>query len=145
MDILKGRFISYSDIDSNRKVCVIGVDVVRSLYDNGEDIIGSYIKINGVNFMVVGTFKNPNSQGDKEEEANTIYIPFTTFNQAFNYGDRVSWMAITAHDQFNITDVKEGVFSFLKTRHRVHPNDERALGHRDISEQFAKVSGLFAI
>jgi putative ABC transport system permease protein len=145
MDVLQGRFISYSDINSNRKVCVIGVDVVRSLYDKGEDIMGSYIKINGVNFMVVGTFKNPNSQGDKEEEANTIYIPFTTFSQAFNYGDRVGWMAITAHDQFNITEVKDRIFGFLKTRHKVHPNDERALGHRDISEQFAKVSGLFAI
>ena len=145
MDILQGRFISYSDINSNRKVCVIGIDVVRSLYDKGEDIMGSYIKINGVNFMVVGTFKNPNSQGDKEEEANTIYIPFTTFSQEFNYGNRVSWMAITAHDHFNITNLKERIFSFLKMRHKVHPNDERTFGHRDISEQFAKVSGLFAI
>lgn len=145
MDILQGRFISYSDINTKRKACVIGVDVVRSLYDKDEEIIGSYIKVNGVNFMVVGTFKNANSQGDKEEEANTIYIPFTTFNQAFNYGDRVGWMAITAHDNFNITNVKERVFSLLKTRHTVHPNDERAFGHRDISEQFAKISGLFSI
>lgn len=145
MDILQGRFISYSDINAKRKVCVIGIDVVAGLYDKEEDVMGSYIKINGVNFMVVGTFKNPNSQGDKEEEANTIYIPFTTFGQAFNFGDNVSWMAITAHDNFGITEVKERVFSFLRTRHRVHPNDERAYGHRDISEQFAKVTGLFSI
>ncbi len=145
MDILQGRFISYSDINTKRKVCVIGIDVVAGLYDKGEDVMGSYIKINGVNFMVVGTFKNPNSQGDKEEEANTIYIPFTTFSQAFNYGDNVSWMAITAHDDFGITEIKESVFSFLKTRHRVHPSDERAYGHRDISEQFAKITGLFSI
>jgi putative ABC transport system permease protein len=145
MDIIQGRFISYSDINAKRKVCVIGVDVVRGLYDKGEDVLGSYIKINGVNFMVVGTFKNPNSQGDKEEEANTIYLPFTTFSQAFNYGDNVSWMAITAHDEFGITDVKESIFSFLRLRHKVHPNDERAYGHRDISEQFAKITGLFSI
>lgn len=145
MDILQGRFISYSDINAKRKVCVIGVDVVAGLYDKGEDVLGSYIKINGVNFMVVGTFKNPNSQGDKEEEANTIYIPFTTFSQAFNFGDNVSWMAITAHDDFGITEVKESVFSFLRARHNVHPNDERAFGHRDLSEQFAKITGLFSI
>ncbi|WP_339752599.1 ABC transporter permease [uncultured Winogradskyella sp.] len=145
MDILQGRFISYSDINAKRKICVIGIDVVRGLYDKEEDVIGSYIKINGVNFMVVGTFKNPNSQGDKEEEANTIYIPFTTFSQAFNFGDRVSWMAITAHDVFSITEVKERVFSFLRTRHTVDPNDERAFGHRDLSERFAKVEGLFSI
>ena len=145
MDILQGRFISYSDINAKRKICVIGIDVVRGLYDKEEDVIGSYIKINGVNFMVVGTFKNPNSQGDKEEEANTIYIPFTTFSQAFNFGDRVSWMAITAHDVFSITEVKERVFSFLRTRHTVDPNDERAFGHRDLSERFAKGEGLFSI
>jgi putative ABC transport system permease protein len=124
---------------------VIGIDVVAGLYDKNEEVIGSYIKINGVNFMVTGVFKNVNSQGDKEEEANTIYIPFTTFNQAFNYGDRVGWMAITAFDNYSITQVKERIFTFLRERHTVHPNDERAFGHRDISEQFAKITGLFSI
>ena len=56
--------------------------------------------------MVVGTFKISNSQGDSEEEANTIFIPFTTFNQAFNYGDTVGWMAITANDDTSITSIK---------------------------------------
>ncbi len=145
MDILKGRFLSYSDINDKRKVCVIGPDVVKGLCDRGEEVIGSYIKINGVNFMVVGTFKISNSQGDSEEEANTIFIPFTTFNQAFNYGDRVGWMAITANDDTNITDIKQGVFSLIRNRHTVHPKDERAIGHWDLSEQFGRINGLFNI
>jgi putative ABC transport system permease protein len=145
MDILEGRFISQSDIEAERKICVIGPDVVAGLYDIGEPVIGSYLQIDGVNFMVTGTFKITNSQGDSEEEANTIFIPFTTFGKAFNRGDRVGWMALTAHDQVSITDVKEQVFDFLKTRHRVHPDDERAFGHRDLAEQFEKVNGLFNI
>ena len=145
MDILQGRYLNYSDIDDKRKICVIGTDVVRGLYDKDEEVIGSYIKINGVNFMVVGTFKFSNSQGDSEEEANTIFIPFTTFNQAFNYGDRVGYFAITANDNVNITDVKQRVFDLMKVRHSLHPLDDRAIGHRDISEQFEKVNGLFNI
>ena len=145
MDILQGRFINHSDLDLKRKICVIGIDVVAGLYDKGEEVIGTYIKINGVNFMVVGVFKNVNSQGDQEEEANTIFIPFTTFNQAFNYGDRVGWMAITAYDDYSITNIKDRVFATLKERHTVHPNDDRAFGHRDISEDFARVTGLFTI
>ncbi|ARV09444.1 multidrug ABC transporter ATP-binding protein [Winogradskyella sp. PC-19] len=145
MDIINGRFISYSDINSKRKVCVIGTDVVKGLYDKGEDPMESYIKINGVNFKVVGTFKITNSQGDSEEEANTIFIPFTTFNQAFNYGDRVGWMAITAFDNTSITQVKERVFDIIKGRKNVHPNDDRAIGHRDLAEQFGRVNGLFNI
>lgn len=145
MDITEGRFISYSDIHSKRKICVIGPDVVKGLYDKNESVIGSYIKINGVNFMVVGTFKMSNSQGDSEEEANTIFIPFTTFSLAFNYGDNVSWMAITASDNINITDVKERIFALMRSRHKIHPEDVRAIGHFDLSKEFGKINGLFNI
>jgi len=145
MDILQGRFLSYSDINAKRKVCVIGVDVVKGLYDKDEEPIGTYIKINGVNFLVVGTFKMANSQGDNEQDANTIYIPFTTFGQAFNRGDRVGWMAITANDDVSITSLKQQVFDLMKSRHKVHPDDERAIGHFDLSEQFGRISGLFSI
>ena len=145
MDILSGRFLSYSDIEAKRKICVIGTGVVKGLYDVGEEIIGTYIKINGVNFKVVGTFKMSNSQGDGEQDASTIYIPFTTFGQAFNRGDRVGWMAITAVDGIPITSIKQQVFDLMKSRHKIHPEDDRAIGHFDLSEQFERVSGLFAI
>eukprot|EP01093_Parvamoeba_rugata_P016489 TRINITY_DN6210_c0_g1_i1.p1 TRINITY_DN6210_c0_g1~~TRINITY_DN6210_c0_g1_i1.p1 ORF type:complete len:281 (-),score=47.06 TRINITY_DN6210_c0_g1_i1:337-1179(-) len=145
MDILQGRFISYSDIEAKRKVCVIGTGVVKGLYDKEEEVLGTYIKVNGVNFLVVGTFKMSNSQGDGEQDASTIYIPFTTFGQAFNRGENVGWMAITAVDGVSITSLKQQVFDLMKFRHKVDPTDERAIGHFDLSEQFERINGLFSI
>jgi putative ABC transport system permease protein len=145
MDVLQGRFLSYSDIKAKRKICVIGTGVVKSLYEKNEDALGTYIKVNGVNFMVVGTFKMSNSQGDKEEDANTIYIPFTTFGQAFNQGEDVGWMAITAVDGTSITDMKQQIFDLMKSRHKIDPTDDRAIGHYDLSEQFGRINGLFSI
>lgn len=145
MDILQGRFLSYSDIEAKRKICVIGTGVVKGLYDKGEDALGTYIKVNGVNFLVVGTFKMSNSQGDGEEDASTIYIPFSTFGQAFNSGENVGWMAITAVDGISITSVKQQVFDLMKSSHKIHPEDDRAIGHFDLSEQFERVNGLFSI
>ncbi|WP_411766733.1 ABC transporter permease [Winogradskyella sp. A3E31] len=145
MDILEGRFLNYSDIEEKRKICVIGPDVVTGLYDKGEEVMGSYIQINGVNFKVVGTFKMPSSNGDAEQDANTVYIPFSTFGQAFNQGENVGYFAITAKEGHSITEVKEKVFDVMKTRHKIHPADDRAIGHRDISEQFERVNGLFNI
>ena len=141
MDMIQGRFISYSDINEKRKVAVIGADVVKSLYDLDEDILESYVKINGVNFLVIGVFKNSNSNGDDEEDANTIFVPFTTFSQVFNYGDLVSWMAITAEDQMSITNLKPKIFSLIKKQHTIHPNDNRAIGDYDLAQQFNKISG----
>lgn len=145
LDITAGRFLSYSDINEKRKVCVIGTDVIKGLYDQGEEPVGTYIKINGINFMVIGTFKKSNSQGDNEEDANTIFVPFTTFSQAFNYGDNVGWMAITANDNVSITTLKPKIMSIMRELRSIHPEDERAIGHFDLSEEFARLMGLFSI
>jgi len=144
LDILKGRFSSYSDINAKRKICVIGTDVVKGLYDKGEETLGTYIKVNGVNFLVVGTFKAANS-GDREEDANTIFIPFTTFGQAFNSGDNVGWMAITAKDNVSVTTLKPKILELMRASHKVHPEDERAIGNFDLSEAFGRINGLFSI
>ncbi len=57
LGITSGRFINQSDIGQKRKVAIIGNGVKKELYDRGEDPIGTYIKIQGVNFMVIGTYK----------------------------------------------------------------------------------------
>jgi putative ABC transport system permease protein len=145
LDMLQGRFLSQLDIEQERKVAVVGTDVIKSLYDYGEDPIGSYLKINGINFMVIGVVKKTSSQGDSQEDANTIYIPFSTFGKAFNFGDVVSWMALTAVDQVPITEIKPMIMKEMRAAHKVHPNDERAIGHFDLAEQFQRITGLFSI
>lgn len=145
-EIVKGRFINYQDINLKRKVAVIGQGVVTGLYDKGEEAIGTYIKINGVNFMVVGIYKKTASQrGDSESEQKAVYLPFTAFQQAFNYGEVVGWMTLTANDNASITELKPKIFEFLKARHSISPDDERAIGAFDLFEQFSKVQGLFTI
>src|SRR5690606_587926 len=146
MDILQGRFVNYGDIDNKRKVAVIGEGVIRELYAPNEEVLGSYIKIQGVNFLVVGVYKSiSNMGGDSEEAQKQVFIPFTTFQQAFNFGDIVGWMSITAQDNVPITDVKEDIFKLLKNRHTVDPTDDRAIGHFDLYQEFKKINGLFSI
>jgi putative ABC transport system permease protein len=143
MDIVEGRFINHSDIDDKRKVAIIGQGVKSSLYEKGEDILGTYIKINGVNFMVIGSYKKKASGGDSEEQQKQIFVPFTSFSQAFNRGDRVGWMAITAKDGTPITEIKSQIFDIVKKNHKIHPEDNRAVGHFDLYEQYNRVESLF--
>ncbi len=143
MEITSGRFINYNDINAKRKVAVIGVGVKNGLYDKGEDALGTYIKIQGVNFMVVGTYIKKSSGGNSEEDQKQIYTPFTAFSQAFNMGDKVGWMAITAIDGTPITTIKEGIIDIVKKNHKIHPKDERAIGHFDLYQEYNKVQGLF--
>lgn len=144
MDITSGRFLNYSDIEEKRKVAVIGEGVRTGLYEPTEEVLGSYIKINGVNFMVIGTYKKKGGGNRNAEEAQKqIFVPFTSFSQAFNRGNDVGWMAITAKDGSSITELKGQVFDIIKSRHSIHPEDDRAVGNFDLYEEFSKINGLF--
>ena len=143
MNIVEGRFINYNDIEDNRKVAIIGRGVETSLYNKGEEVLGSYIKINGVNFMVIGIYTKKSNGGDSERQQKQIFVPFTAFSQAFNRGEKVGWMAITAVDGVPITDVKEEIFNLVKSNHKIHPEDQRAVGHFDLYQQFRRVESLF--
>ena len=143
MDITSGRFINYSDINEKRKVAIIGIGVQTALYEPNEEVIGTYIKINGVNFLVIGTYKKKGNNGDPEEMQKEIYVPFTAFSQAFNMGDVVGWMAITAEDGYSITDLKTQIFDLIKIRHTINPNDDRAIGNFDLYQEYSKITGLF--
>jgi putative ABC transport system permease protein len=145
MDIIKGRFINQQDILERRKIAVIGKGVISELYEKEEEAIGTYIKVNGINFMVVGVYHSKQQGGNAEQEQKNIFVPFTTFQQAFNYGDKVGWMALTAKDETSITALKPKILELIKSLHSINPKDDRAVGNFDLYEQFNKVQSLFNI
>ncbi len=142
MTVTSGRFLNFNDIQDKRKVAIIGQGVKNDLYDTGEEVLGTYIKIQGVNFMVIGTYKKNNSGGG-EEGQKEIFVPFTSFSQAFNRGENVGWMAITAEDGSSISRLKDKIIKVMKERHKIHPEDTRAIGYFDLYEQYNRVESLF--
>ncbi len=139
-----GRFLNPIDVEESRKVAVIGTRVRELLFARGEEPIGDSIVIGGVYFQVVGVFASPRTGENAERDAQTIFVPFTTFQRAFNYGDRVGWMAIISRPDVPASVAEEKVLSLLRSRHKVAPDDLRAFGHFNLEEEFAKIQGLFS-
>ncbi len=140
----QGRLLNHLDIDEKRKVAVIGSKVVNDLFDLGEDVIGSNIRINGVYFTVIGTFKSKKSGEEAEDDAQSIFIPFSSFQQAFNYADRVSYFGFLPVDGVSVAEMEEKIVKVLKERHRIHPDDEFAFGTNNNEEDFAEYANVFS-
>jgi putative ABC transport system permease protein len=143
MRFVGGRFINESDIEQRRKVAVIGKTVYEQLFAPGTDPIGESIKIAGVSFVVVGLFHSRASGEQAERQGQTIHIPFTTFQQAFNARDRVNWFAMTAEASLDPTILEEAARHALAANHKVAPGDERAFGSFNAGEEFRKLQTLF--
>lgn len=137
--ILDGRFINSSDINEERKICVIGEKIVDELFEKDEKPVGDFLEINGSFFQIVGTYKN---NGTSFEGDDSVYIPFTTFRKINNTGDNIGWMVIAAKKEADILLVEENVKTLLKRRHGVHQEDERAFGSFNFGEMFSKITGF---
>ena len=135
-----GRFINQSDIDYQRKVCVIGERTQAELFEAKEDPIGAFIEIDGMYFKVVGVHKF--TPGGGFESDSDIFIPFTTFKLLYNTGNRVSWFAMAAYDDADVVAVEADIKAALRVKHRVHPDDERAFGSFNLGEIFNRVKGF---
>jgi putative ABC transport system permease protein len=144
MIITSGRFINARDIKERRKVAVIGSQVQSRLYQPEEDPSTTYIEIKGVPFKVVGTFDSPLRSDDAIDDVQTIYLPHTTMQLAFNQGERVNWFGFIPKSGIPAATIEEKVKALLAQRHKIHPQDRSALGSFNVEKEYQEVQGLFA-
>lgn len=137
--MLRGRFINQNDINSKGKMAVISEDIYKQLFDKNENPIGQYIQVESMNFTVIGVFQNENVDMGPSSD---IHIPFTTFQQIYNLGDRIGWMVVTGKPEYNIKQIEEDIKLLLRNLNKIHPRDKRALGSFNLGKEFAKITGF---
>ena len=134
--MIYGRYINDIDIFEYRKVCVIGERVYEVLFPKEENPIGKNIQVNGIYFQVIGVARHTsdiNIGGNAEE---TVILPFSTMQQAFNEGNIVHFMAITAKPGIKVKVVEEKVHQQLKSKYNISPEDKKAVGGFNVEDQF---------
>lgn len=143
VNMIDGRFINDIDIENKRKVVVIGTRVRDLLFEKNENPINQYIQINSVYFKVVGHFQSKRTGEAASNDNQRIHMPFTTTQRTFNMGDAVGFFNITSKDGIPVAIVEEKAMQVLKMRHAVAPEDDRAIGHFNLEEEYNKMQGLF--
>ena len=71
-----GRFFTEDELRSRQKVAVLGLTAARELFGDGNPV-GAEIKINRVNFEVIGVLPEKGSSGWRDQD-DMIVVPLTT-------------------------------------------------------------------
>ncbi|MGL5786240.1 MAG: ABC transporter permease [Bacteroidales bacterium] len=143
LKILEGRQINRIDVLENRKVCIIGEKVYNDLFTNSPNTIGEYIKVNGIYYQVIGIMK-PTTQISMNGSADeAIFIPLTTMQQAYNMGDVVHMISLTADPDTPMSLLEDKIGAVIREQHLVNPDDKAALWFLNIEKEFKQVHYLF--
>jgi putative ABC transport system permease protein len=134
LDVGDGRFLDDEDNDGHRMLAVIGSEAKDKLF-SGMPAVGEDIRINGVEFQVVGVVKPRMQEGD-DDDNRTIYIPYNAMNvlKDNHYLDGI-WMDSQGldHDRLDKT-----VRDTLSAAHNFQADDPRAISLFDAQKQLSQ-------
>ncbi len=106
----KGRSITNADVDSERKVIVIGKTVVEKVFSNS-DPLGKEVTLGEQTFTVVGVLKDMGSIGGAGGNDHCI-IPITAAQKLYGT-DNVQAISVKAKTKEQITQAKKVIEKYL--------------------------------
>jgi putative ABC transport system permease protein len=118
--VARGRFISDADLNQRSNVCVIGVDVVHSLFPN-EEPLDKEVKIAGRLFRVIGVME-PLGNFLSQSRDNTVFIPITTFQKYYpeiTFPDIVFAIIVRPKSRAYVKPAMDEMTELLRRRRRV--------------------------
>lgn len=145
LDVAEGLFISEANVKSSAKVVVLGPTVSEDLFGEGVSPIGETIRINKIDFKVIGVTEEKGSSGFSSQD-DMVFVPLSTASRYLSGDDYVSTISIAGTDSETLDQVEQEVKDLLLTRHKIKNEDEAdfsIMNQADIVSAASSVTEVF--
>jgi len=132
-EIESGTFFDESMVRSAAKVCVLGADVKKNLFED-EDPLGKTIRIKKVPFLVLGVLKSKGESGGFGSRDDMICVPYTTAMKRLQKNDFLSNIDVSAVSSTKTAEAKAQIEDLLRARHNIAPGAADDFTVRDMAE-----------
>jgi putative ABC transport system permease protein len=134
MEVVEGRFLGPGDESSRARMVVIGDEVAKKLFQ-GQNPIGSSIRISGLSFQVIGTLKHKVQDGD-ENDNSMLIIPFSTMGDLKD--THYLQGLFIEYEGMAYMKVAESVRRVMAAHHEFDAKDRRAIYVWNLMEDIAQ-------
>ncbi len=150
----RGRFFDETDYNSRSRVVVLGAETVENLYPDDVDPLETDVKIQGINFRVIGVLENQGG-GLFGSRDNLIVLPLTTAQERlFNARSQrtgkllVDTILLQAVSSESVLDIVIDASNVLRQNHNISFRDEddfAVLTQEDFLDSFGQVIGVLTL
>jgi putative ABC transport system permease protein len=142
-----GSFITEQNTRSLSKVAVLGPTTRDDLFGEGVNPVGQTIRINRIDFKVIGITKSKGGTGFGSQD-DMIFIPLSTAQRFLVGDDYVSTISIQAINQSSMAAVQQEVTFLLLQRHNItNPQlaDFQVMNQADIVATASSITNTFTV
>ena len=112
--LARGEYITASDVDTRRRVAVLGSTVVRRVFGD-VDPLGRQVSIAGVRFRVIGVFEPVGSTFGVDRDTE-VHIPVTAAQRLFGV-DRIDALAVKAPRADDVEPLQKKLTTALQDKY----------------------------
>ncbi len=145
VQVENGVFIQDRNVQSADKVAVLGPTTRDDLFGVDGNAIGQFIRINNIEFKIVGVTKSKGGSGFNNPD-DAVYIPLTTAQRYLAGDTYVSTISVSASDQSTMTPLQSQVTTILLGTHKISnaaAADFSVVNQADIVATASSVAGTF--
>jgi len=142
--VQSGIFITSANDRSMSHVAVIGLTTATDLFGEGADPLGKTIRINKMNFKVIGVLKAKGGSGFFNPD-DTVLIPLSTMQKVLSGSDSLSTIAVSVVAKDQMALIKEEATGLLTERHHVAEPDFSIVSQEDILGTLSQVTTTFTL
>jgi putative ABC transport system permease protein len=118
LDILAGRYFDDQDEQARNKVAVMQQRLAKEMYGSQDGAVGQTIRLNGLPFVIIGTFKERvETFGLSEINSETVLIP-DTVARYFTNSDAVKQLFFSTNTAQEVPGVTKEIQQLVQSRHR---------------------------
>lgn len=139
-----GRYLNETDVQQRRKVCVIGKKIYKTLFPGGGDPCGKLIRIDSIYYNIVGVDYNSGNMNVNGRAEESVVMPITLMQQAYNMGDRVYLICVTGKPGVTMSSIAQHMREVIARAHTVDPTDEKSITVFNSEVMFGMVDSLFS-
>lgn len=142
VDIAAGRSFTLAELESNRRLCILGSDVANQLFPGGS-VVGRSVKIDGYKSTVIGVLQKEGSSivGNSSDER--VYIPVNFGRMIINFRNSDTQMALKPRENVSFNAMENEAVSQLRNLRMLRPNEERNFAVIKSSMLNQLVEGVF--
>jgi len=118
LELLSGRFFDAGEVAMRAHVALPTEKLARRLFGSQSAAIGETVKLHGLPFTIIGTFKERVSTfGQSELTGDNILIPITVLKD-FTQIERIDPLYVEVRNQAGVEQATRIVQTILESRHR---------------------------
>jgi putative ABC transport system permease protein len=142
--VAQGNFFTQSDMDAAAKVTVLGKTAAQNLFEPGEEIIGSQIRIKNVPLRVIGILAPKGQSITGQDQDDLVILPFTTAERKVlgtRFLGTVGIILVATRTRYDIPAVVDDIKDLLRTRHHLHQLEEDDFTIRTMEDIAKTIAG----